>query len=63
MIEGLNGLFVDRSIESLTTAIAHARTLPINKDLIRKSVQSFDWTLKIHAWLYALKAVAQIKKG
>lgn len=63
MIEGLNGLFVERSLESLTKAIEHTRTLSTDKDLIRKSVQSFDWSLKVHAWLYALKATTQVKKG
>jgi glycosyltransferase involved in cell wall biosynthesis len=63
MIEGVNGLFIERSLSSLLSAIQQTKALKINKELVRKSVQSFDWSLKVHAWLYALEATTQTTKG
>lgn len=60
--DGKNGLIVERSVESLTSALVALRDKPKAEleamgTAARSAVESFAWTTKVKAWDQALEAV------
>jgi hypothetical protein len=54
MLEGINGLYIERDVEHIAKAIEFASGIQRNRAMIKQSVKSFDWALRSLSWVYAL---------